>query len=138
MRNLNIFAANLKHFCTILFIVLLFLQTFARLWSFVAFKINQKQIALTLCVQRNMANNACQGNCFFMQQLKKIEQEKQVPLPKAPLVEKGEVPFFLPPVSVICSPLFKKVITRYRLPVNNGQLPDNYSNCIYQPPEPLV
>jgi hypothetical protein len=125
----------LKSFCTILLIALLFLQTFARVWSYIAFKINQNEIAATVCVQRNVAGNSCQGNCFLMKQLKKMEHEKQAPLPKAPLVAKGDVQVFLQPACISCAPVCAQLNDIYPQPCTLNFLPADFTNPVHQPPE---
>ena len=42
------------------------------------FKVHQEEIAKTLCVQREMKENKCNGHCFLSKQLKKAaEKEKK-------------------------------------------------------------
>jgi hypothetical protein len=42
------------------------------------FKINQKEIAKTLCILRAQKNNTCKGNCVLKSELKKdAENEKK-------------------------------------------------------------
>lgn len=60
--------------------LLIFLQPFSKIWIFVSFKINQENIAKTLCVKKEVKNNTCQGKCHLKKQLDKAEEEqKQVP-----------------------------------------------------------
>jgi len=70
----------LKQVKIILLVLLIFLQPFSKIWIFVSFKINQENIAKTLCVKKEVKNNTCQGKCHLKKQLDKAEEEqKQVP-----------------------------------------------------------
>jgi len=41
---------------------------------FVLFKVNQKQIAKELCVEREVVNSCCQGSCYLKKSLTKLNQ----------------------------------------------------------------
>lgn len=54
------------------------LPSFSNVIIYLNFKANQDKIAKTLCIQREMKNNKCKGNCYLSKQLKKeAEKEKQ-------------------------------------------------------------
>jgi hypothetical protein len=58
---------------------LLLLPSFGNIIVYVKFKINQDEIAKTICVQREIANNTCNGNCELKKSLKKFDDnEKQM------------------------------------------------------------
>ena len=44
---------------------------------YLKFKINQDEIAKTLCVLRKVKNNTCNGNCVLNAELKKIEKAEK-------------------------------------------------------------
>lgn len=44
---------------------------------YVSFKINQDEIAKTICVQRKIANNTCNGRCELRKSLKKLEDNER-------------------------------------------------------------
>jgi hypothetical protein len=41
------------------------------------FKINQDEIAKTICIQRQLVNNTCNGRCELQKSLKKLDSEKK-------------------------------------------------------------
>ena len=41
------------------------------------FKINQDEIARTICIQRKVANNTCNGNCELKKSLKKFDDNEK-------------------------------------------------------------
>lgn len=53
------------------------------MWIFVSFKINQEKIAETLCVQKEVKNNTCQGQCHLRKQLDKAEEEEKKQAPSS-------------------------------------------------------
>ncbi|OYX85215.1 MAG: hypothetical protein B7Y83_05450 [Flavobacteriales bacterium 32-34-25] len=44
---------------------------------YTAFKINQNEIAKTLCVLREQRNNTCNGNCVLRAELKKQAEKEE-------------------------------------------------------------
>lgn len=68
----------LKLFYSILISTLLLLPSFGNVVVYLTFKVNQDEIAKTLCVKREVKNNSCSGKCYLTKQLKKAaEKEKQ-------------------------------------------------------------
>lgn len=41
------------------------------------FKINQDEIAKTICIQRKIVNNSCNGRCDLLKSLKKFEDNER-------------------------------------------------------------
>lgn len=68
---------SLKLFYSILISTLLLLPSIGNIVIYLTFKINQDEIAKTLCVKKEVKNNTCNGKCYLAQQLKKAEKEKQ-------------------------------------------------------------
>jgi hypothetical protein len=66
----------LKQFYSILISILLLLPSFSNVFVYIEFKVNQEEIAKTLCIQKEMKDNKCNGNCYLSKQLKK-EAEKE-------------------------------------------------------------
>ena len=54
----------------------LLLNSFSNIIVYVTFKINQKEIAKTLCILRERKINTCNGNCVLRAELKK-QAEKE-------------------------------------------------------------
>ena len=44
---------------------------------YVSFKINQNEISKTICIQRKIANNTCNGRCELRKSLKKFEDNER-------------------------------------------------------------
>jgi hypothetical protein len=78
----------LKQATTILLALLIFLQPFSKMVILVSFKINQKEIAKTLCVKKEVQNNTCQGRCHLKKQLDKAEEQEKK---QAPATQKEKV-----------------------------------------------
>jgi hypothetical protein len=69
---------HLKLLYIITISILLLLPSFSNVIIYLNFKANQDKIAKTLCIQKEMKNNQCNGNCYLSKQLKKeAEKEKQ-------------------------------------------------------------
>jgi hypothetical protein len=71
----------MKRFPAFLLAILVLLQPFSSLWVYVSFKINQIQIAKTLCVQKEIKNNTCKGKCQLKKRLANAEKETEKQLP---------------------------------------------------------
>ena len=56
--------------------ILLLVPSLSNVCIYLNFKIHQEEIAKTLCIQRKMKENKCNGQCFLSKQLKK-EAEKE-------------------------------------------------------------
>lgn len=44
---------------------------------YVSFKINQNEIAKTICIQREIANNTCNGSCELRKSLKSFDENER-------------------------------------------------------------
>lgn len=77
-----IFAAETKkHFLkslfSILLAVLLLLPSFGSFFAYSSFKLNQDEIVKTICVQRKMVNNSCNGRCELDKSIKKYNDNEK-------------------------------------------------------------
>lgn len=87
-RKNCIFATDLKQVTIILFALLIAFQPLGKVLIVVTFKINQKEIAKTLCVKKDIKNNTCRGKCHLKKQIDKAdEQEKK----QTPTTQKEQV-----------------------------------------------
>jgi hypothetical protein len=68
---------NLKHFFIILLSSIILFPTFGNIIVYTKFKINQDEIAKTICIQRKIANNTCNGNCELKKSLKKLDDNEK-------------------------------------------------------------
>jgi thioredoxin-related protein len=68
---------------------MLLLPSFGSFFVYTAFKLNQEEISKTICVQRKMVFNSCNGRCELQKSLKKYaDNEKRM---QNNLKEKAEV-----------------------------------------------
>jgi hypothetical protein len=67
----------LKKYFIILLSSIILLPAFGNLVVYVSFKINQDEISKTICVQRKVANNTCNGRCELRKSLKKFEDNEK-------------------------------------------------------------
>ena len=124
----------MKQLATFILITIMLLQTFSKIWIVVSFKINQAQIAKTLCIKKEIKNNACQGKCHLKKQLDKTDEEEQKQVPNS-LKEKSEVLYSHSLISLepVNQAIFvsRNIISNYK--------PDFYSSSyitdIFHPPK---
>lgn len=70
---------QLKRVVIIVLSILILSPSFGSLFIYASFKINQKEIAKTICVQRKLAYNNCNGRCEFQKSIKKYsDNEKKI------------------------------------------------------------
>ncbi|MDO8366674.1 MAG: hypothetical protein Q7T20_07760 [Saprospiraceae bacterium] len=110
------------------------LQTFSKIWVVVSFKINQTQIAKTLCVKKEIENNTCQGKCHLKKQLDKTDEKEQKQVPNNQK-EKSEVLYShsLAALEIVNQPVFvsKNIISNYK----SGFYSSSYITDIFHPPK---
>lgn len=69
----------MKKYLVILLSFLIFLPSFGSLFIYASFKLNQDEIARTICVQRKLVYNSCNGRCELQKSIKKYsDNEKQM------------------------------------------------------------
>lgn len=68
---------KLKKNLVILLSFFLLLPSFGSIIIYTTFKINQDKIATTICIQRKVANNSCQGHCALKKSLKKLDENER-------------------------------------------------------------
>ncbi|WP_291149730.1 hypothetical protein [Flavobacterium sp. UBA7680] len=79
----------MKRFLIILLSCTLLLPSFGSFFVYTSFKLNQEEISKTICVQRKMVFNSCNGRCELQKSLKKYsDNEKKM---QDNLKEKAEV-----------------------------------------------
>lgn len=57
--------------------ILLLVPSLGNVFIYLNFKVHQEEIAKTLCIQREMKENKCNGHCFLSKQLKKEAQKEK-------------------------------------------------------------
>lgn len=69
----------MKKYIIILLCGLIFLPSLGSMFVYASFKVNQEEIAKTICVQRKQIFNSCNGRCELQKSLKKYsDNEKQM------------------------------------------------------------
>ncbi|WP_244283544.1 hypothetical protein [Flavobacterium hercynium] len=69
----------MKKYIIILLCGLIFLPSLGSIFVYTSFKLNQQEIARTICVQRKQIFNSCNGRCELQKSLKKYaDNEKQM------------------------------------------------------------
>ncbi|MES2574450.1 MAG: hypothetical protein V4572_05880 [Bacteroidota bacterium] len=53
------------------------LPSFGNMIVYTKFKINQDEIAQTICIQKKIVNNSCNGRCELLKSLKKFEDNER-------------------------------------------------------------
>jgi hypothetical protein len=66
-----------KRGLAILLILSLTISEFQRAFIYAGFKINQRYIAKTLCINRYRPQMHCNGQCYFMRKLKAAEENEK-------------------------------------------------------------
>ena len=116
---------------SILISFLILLQSFSNVIIYLNFKINQEAIAKTLCIQREMKINKCNGNCYLSKQLKKeAEKEKQQ---SSLLKEKQEVLYVPFNVNNSFTTLINTTESKIIVSLYSGT-PKSISTSIFRPP----
>lgn len=68
---------QLKRSIIIILSILILSPSFGSLFIYASFKINQKEIAQTICVQRKLAYNSCNGRCELQKSIKKYSDNER-------------------------------------------------------------
>ena len=69
--------SSLKRSIIIILSILILSPSFGSLFVYASFKINQKEIAQTICVQRKLAYNSCNGRCELQKSIKKYSDNER-------------------------------------------------------------
>ncbi|MEO6174998.1 MAG: hypothetical protein ABIP27_07595 [Flavobacterium circumlabens] len=67
----------MKRLIIIVLSILILSPSFGSLFVYASFKINQKEIAKTICVQRKLAFNNCNGRCELQKSIKKYSDNER-------------------------------------------------------------
>jgi hypothetical protein len=95
------------------------------------FKINQDEIAKTICIQRKIANNTCNGRCELRKSLKKFEDNERKM--DNNLKEKSDLVYIPNNIETTISPS-KIIENRTTLFSNFTKKPISVSNTTFRPP----
>nr|MBU3860168.1 hypothetical protein [Flavobacterium sp. MC2016-06] len=114
---------------------MLLVPSFGSFFVYTSFKLNQEEISKTICVQRKMVFNSCNGRCELQKSLKKYtDNEKRM---ENNLKEKLEVVY-----------IQNTIFNNYQLiaPIESGtnlfapfeEKPISVSNSTFHPPSYLI
>ena len=98
---------------------------------YVSFKINQDEISKTICVQRKVANNTCNGRCELRKSLKKFEDNERKM--DNNLKEKYDLVYIQNNIETNIAPP-KIIENRVNLFSNFTKKPISVSNTTFRPP----
>lgn len=70
-------SAFLKTLFSIVLSILLLLPSFGSFFVYTSFKLHQNEIAKTICVQRKLVDNTCNGRCELQKSLKKYDDNER-------------------------------------------------------------
>lgn len=73
----KIFDSSLKKAIIIVLSILILSPSFGSLFVYASFKINQKEIAKTICVQRKLSFNSCNGRCELQKSIKRYSDNER-------------------------------------------------------------
>ena len=121
----------MKQFFVILLSIVLLFPSFGTVIMYTTFKINQDEIAKTICVQRKFANNTCQGHCALKKSLKKLDENER----KMETVLKGKIELvYIKPILENNLNLFFDTISNEQMVFHNSKKPNSISKSSFRPP----
>jgi Na+/citrate or Na+/malate symporter len=115
---------------SILLLLSLLTTSFANLFVFAGFELNQKYIAAELCENKNKPELHCNGKCFLMKKLKQAQDKEQKQERQA---QKTQIQDAL----VVTPMVFKRYAlaeTKLHIPASTG-MPQSIKNSIFHPPQ---
>ena len=71
----------MKNIMVYVLVVLMSLPAFTGVATYISWRINQDYIAKYLCENKDKKELKCKGKCHLMKNLKKSEQQENIPLP---------------------------------------------------------
>ncbi len=122
---------TLKKFSIYILSFILLLPTFGSSFTYLTFKLQQEEIAKTICVQRKMVFNSCNGRCELQKSLKRYtDNEKSM---QNTLKEKVDVVYVQELLSASYELVQPIVITTKTETVVNRK-PVSFSAYTFRPP----
>jgi len=120
-----------KKFFILLIIPLLLFQLGSKSFILFHFLINQEEIAATLCVQKEVEDNCCQGSCHLNKQLE--EQEKNE-TPDTRVERNDEIIWFGRWSNIAAAEVQEKQLSPNLLPACNCKLQKGHLSGTFRPP----
>ncbi|MEY3241760.1 MAG: hypothetical protein RIR11_3199 [Bacteroidota bacterium] len=114
--------------------LLIFLQPFSKIWVYLSFKINQEVIAKTLCVNKEIKDNCCQGECYLKEQLNKLDKgaHNQVPSKEKLRLENLYYHTHIDLIFSTCTIVRERSVSKK---YSNNFYAASYINDIFRPPK---
>jgi thioredoxin-related protein len=125
----------LKRFLILLLSCMLLVPSFGSFFVYTTFKLNQEEISKTICVQRKMLFNDCNGRCELQKSLKKYEDnEKRM---QNNLKEKTEI-VYIQNLGITPFELLLPIETEAKLYASLNEKPVSISKTVFHPPSCLL
>ncbi|MFH6947569.1 hypothetical protein ACHRV6_03695 [Flavobacterium sp. FlaQc-51] len=125
----------MKKFYIILLSCMLLVPSFGSFVVYTSFKLNQDEISKTICVQRKMVYNTCNGRCELQKSLKKYaDNEKKM---QNNLKEKSEVVYIQNTITNEFK-LVSPIISKAKLFATLDAKPISVSIATFRPPSYFI
>jgi thioredoxin-related protein len=125
----------LKRIFIIFLSCMLLVPSFGSFFVYTSFKLNQEEISKTICVQRKMVFNSCNGRCELQKSLKKYsDNEKRM---QNNLKEKAEV-VYIQSSSINNFKLVAPIESQAKLFASFDTKPISVSNSTFHPPSYFI
>ena len=114
---------------------MLLVPSFGSFFVYTSFKLNQEEISKTICVQRKMVFNSCNGRCELQKSLKKYsDNEKRM---QNNLKEKAEV-VYIQNTIVTSYKFVTSIESRAKIFASFDTKPISVSNSMFRPPSYFI
>ncbi|WP_225585439.1 hypothetical protein [Flavobacterium sp. MDT1-60] len=114
---------------------MLLVPSFGSFFVYTSFKLNQEEISKTICVQRKMVFNSCNGRCELQKSLKKYaDNEKKM---QNNLKEKAEV-VYIQNTATANFKLVTPIESAAKLFASFDEKPISVSNSTFHPPSYFI
>ncbi|SHM53768.1 MULTISPECIES: hypothetical protein [Flavobacterium] len=125
----------MKRILIIFLSCMLLVPSFGSFFVYTSFKLNQEEISKTICVQRKMVFNSCNGRCELQKSLKKYsDNEKRM---QNNLKEKAEV-VYIQSSSTNNFKLIAPIESQAKLFASFDTKPISVSNATFHPPSYFI
>ncbi|TDO71536.1 hypothetical protein EV143_108191 [Flavobacterium chryseum] len=126
---------NLKKYIIIFLSCMLLLPSFGSFFVYTSFKLNQEEISKTICVQRKMVFNSCNGRCELQKSLKKYaDNEKRM---QNNLKEKAEV-VYIQNTTTTNFKLVTLIESKAKIFASFDKKPISVSKATFRPPSNFI
>lgn len=114
---------------------MLLVPSFGSFFVYTSFKLNQEEISKTICVQRKMVFNTCNGRCELQKSLKKYtDNEKRM---QNNLKEKAEL-VYIQSTTFNNYKLKEPIESEAKLFASFDEKPISVSNATFRPPSYFI